>query len=270
MKRRAFLQVGAALAGGTAAWHGATEPAVGGDPETAAPTTVLVTSAQVPSMRRLADGLAERFAVRLTAPEPVSTELPFTQSELEPGEALDALVREVGTIVVAGPPTAAEDEFQQVDAGPRQLFHLLHAAASAGVRRVIYLSSLELVSGYDPAYMVDEDWRPWGEIDRGYLPLQLGEFCCREFARERKLQVVVLRLGSLVTPETEPPAEERQVVLQERDLLQAVRQAIEAESPFDARGLQAWSVIHILSHAPDNRFPLQRARRLLGYEPQSG
>ncbi len=269
MKRRAFLQVGAALAGGTAAWRAA-EPAVCSAEEAATGTTVLVTSAQLGSMRRLGAGLAERFAIRLTAAEAVDTELPFTASPLEPGEALDALVQGVQTIVHAGPPGTPENEVEQVDAGPRQLFHLLHAAHAAGVRRVIYLSSIELVSGYDPAYLVDEDWRPWGEINRGYLPVQLNEFTCREFARERKLQVVVLRLGTLVTPDEPRPTEDPPAWLDERDLLHAVRRAIEAESPFDARGLQAWSVIHILSRAPGNRFPLQRARRLLGYEPQFG
>lgn len=269
MKRRAFLQVSAALAGGTAAWRAA-EPAVGSAEEAATRTTVLVTSAQLAAMRRLAAGLSERFAIRLTATESVETELPFTASVLEPGEALEGLVQGVHTIVHTVPPGVPEDEVAQVDSGPRQLFHLLHAAHAAGVRRVIYLSSIALVSGYDPAYQVDEDWRPWGEINRGYLPVQLNEFTCREFARERKLQVVVLRLGTLVSPDGAGPSEASPAGLDERDLLQAVQRAIEAESPFDARGLQAWSVIHILSRSPGNRFPLQRARRLLGYEPQFG
>lgn len=254
------------MAGGAAAWNGAAEASTLPAQAAPAPTGVLITSAQTDLARTVAAGLADDFSVRLTALTPVETDLPFTASDLEPGEAIDALVRHVQTIVHVGLGVTPDDEREQVDRWPRRTYHLLQAAAVQGVRRVVYLSSLDLVGGYDPRYRVDEDWRPRVEIGSGDLPLQLGEFCCREFARERKLQVIVLRLGHVVRADARtPPADPKWV--DERDVVQAVRLAAAADSPFDGRGLQSWSVFHILSDLPDNRFPIERARRLLGYEP---
>jgi hypothetical protein len=166
-----------------------------------------------------------------------------------------------------GVAAAPDDEREQVDRWPRQTYHLLQAVAGQGVRRVVYLSSLDLVSDYDPQYLVDEDWRPRAKIGSGLLPLQLGEFCCREFAREGRLQVVVLRLARVKPADAQTPPDDSAWV-DERDVVQAVQRAVEADSPFDGRGLQTWSVFHILSDLPDSRFPIQRAGRLLGYEPK--
>ena len=264
MKRRAFLQAGVAMAGGAAAWN---EPA--GQAAHAAPskTTVLVTSAETDLARTLAAALADPFQVRLTATREVETDLPFTRSDLEPGEATEALVRDVQVVVHVGVAAPADEEREQVDRWPRQTYHLLQAAADGGVRRVVYLSSLDLVAGYDPKYLVDEAWRPQVPIGSGLLPLQLGEFCCREFAREGRLQVVVLRPGRVVSNNAQAENGDDAWVHQ-RDLAQAVQRAIEAEAPFAGGSLRPWSVFHILSNVPDSRFPIQNARRRLGYEPE--
>ena len=51
-------------------------------------------------------------------------------------------------------------------------------------------------------WTVAESWRPRPSVDSFVLSKHLGEFTCREFARERKLNVTCLRLGNLVTAET--------------------------------------------------------------------
>jgi nucleoside-diphosphate-sugar epimerase len=53
-------------------------------------------------------------------------------------------------------------------------------------------------AGYNESFEVDEEWRPLPTIASAGLSDHLGEFTCREFSREGKLNVVVLRLGNIM------------------------------------------------------------------------
>ncbi|MCH5375313.1 MAG: hypothetical protein JJ992_15180 [Planctomycetes bacterium] len=271
MKRREFLQqTGVAMAGGAAAL-GAPSSRVGraAEPDMRA-GTILVTSAENDLARQIAAGLADKKRVRLTAVQPVATDLPFTACELNADEATEQLVRDVSSIVHVGPAATGDSEMTLVDVWPRRTYNLLQAAVASGVRRVVYLSSLDLFDLYDPAYIVDEDFRPLPTPGTGMLPPYLGEYCCREFARLRQLQVVVLRFGQVLDPQSERPRTGAKGWLDIRDAVQAVRLALENEQISDGRGIETWSVFHIVSRADDPRFPISQAQRILGYEPKYG
>ena len=57
-----------------------------------------------------------------------------------------------------------------------------------GVPRLVYLSSLSQVNRYDAALAVTEQWRPKPSSSKSDLCFHLGEFVCREFAREAGLR----------------------------------------------------------------------------------
>lgn len=280
MKRRDFLRAGAAMAGGAAALvPGGTPGAENASPDRrAVPASadaaepdaswVLITSAETPLARTVATALAAKRRVRLTATSEVETDLPFTACELEVDPPIAALVRGAEVIVHVWPGGEPGDESKLVDRWPRQTYNLLRAAVAEGVKRVVYLSSLELLDGYDEKYLVDEDWRPQADPGSGLLPVYLGEFCCREFARQGRLEVVVLRLGPLAVPKPGKEAEHPSR-LYETDLVQAIERALTEPRISDARGIPSWSVMHLTSDAADSRFPITRARRLLGFEPQA-
>lgn len=140
----------------------------------------------------------------------------------------------------------------RIDCCTRSIYDLLQAAAAQGMRQVVYLSTLAMMAAYGEEFQVDEDWRPRpGDSDA--LPEYLGEFVCREFAREGKLGVVVLRLGELLLP----------------DAAQAVRLALAAQLAPAGPRLGTWSIVHIHS-GWSRRFPLTKAEKLLGYRPQPG
>ena len=83
----------------------------------------------------------------------------------------------------------------------RSTYNLLLAAAQHGVKNIVYLSSLAIMTGYPEDLAVDEDWRPLAKGDSPGLAEYLGEVVCREFAREGKIHAVVLRLGNVVQGE---------------------------------------------------------------------
>ena len=197
MKRRDFLQAGAViLAGANAVSAGENESTEKGDPK-----RILITCAEDRLAGTIAGRLAKNGEVRLTSTVDVRSDHPFVCSDLDHTEATDELVRGFDAIVhVAKPPVGANGE-EQIDYSTRQTYNLLFAAKAQGVHKVVLLSSLELFADYDDDFEVDENWRPLPTIDSASLSHHLAEFTCREFAREKTLNVVVLRLGHVVRAE---------------------------------------------------------------------
>jgi nucleoside-diphosphate-sugar epimerase len=269
MRRREFLQrTSSVMAGSAALWT-----ASAADVDAAAePGTdragVLVTGAETVLARQIAATLSDKYAVRLTSVEPVVTDLPFSPCSLEAEDEVAELLRGVSSIVHLGSAAAAELERSMVGLGPRRTYHLLQGAVAAGVRRVVHLGSLDLVDGFDSRYLVDEDFGPQTIPGTGLLPMYLDEFCCREFARSGRLQVVVLRLAPVTDANQPASASDGSPRLELQDAVQAVRRALETERISDGRGIDSWSVFHILSNPQACRFPISRAQRILGYAPQ--
>ena len=76
----------------------------------------------------------------------------------------------------------------------------------------------------------------------------LGEFTCREFAREGSVRVTCLRLGALDGDSTD--------ALTTADAVQAIAKALTANGPH-------WQVLHVQSDVPDARFPTGRMKEVL-------
>jgi nucleoside-diphosphate-sugar epimerase len=232
------------------------------------PKRVLVTSAHTDLAQAIADALAVNYEVHLTAPGEVATRHSFSKIELGDDSPVDTLVRGMDTIVhLAQPPDDARDE-DHIDDCTRGTYNLLRSAASEGVRHVFYLSSLELLIGYDEEFEVTEDWRPLPSDDAQVLSHCLGEFTCREFAREGRVGVVVLRLGKIVRADQLAGAPFNPLWIDQRDAVQAVSKAMKARLSGTGPLTRAWSVFHIHSGSPQARFTSERAKREFGYEPQ--
>ncbi len=116
-------------------------------------------------------------------------------------QSTNLVVRGMDAIVVVGEPLQDEPDVDYLDAMTRRLYNLLMAAYEEGTTRVVYLSTLELMDAYGPDYIVTERWRPRPTPEPYLMGKHLGEYVCREFAREHKLSVVVLRLGTVVSAE---------------------------------------------------------------------
>lgn len=269
MKRREFLQrTGAVVTGGTAAWTATRGELSAANEANQDRQRVLVTGAENELARRIAAALADDWTVHTTSTTQVDSDLPFTMSSLESEAEIQPLLQDVAAIVHAGCAASADQERTQIGQTPRRTYHLLQAAAAAGVRRMVFLSSLDQMDHVDSQYLVDEDFQPQPMPGTGQLVHQLEEVCCREFARSRQLQIVVLRLAALTQQDAAAAAEDSAPAVTASDVIRAVRLALETERISDGRGIETWSIFHILSNPDRTRFPIQRAKRLLGYSPQ--
>lgn len=230
---------------------------------------VRITSSHSWLAQALGARLREKYSVSLTSPGNLeASSLPFTQSPLDHDEATRALVRGIDAIVHVAQPLTGASEGERIDYRTRATYNLLRAAVDEGVEAVVYLSSLNMLTGYDTDFVVDEEWEPRPTVESGSLSDHLGEFTCREFTRDGKLRVTVLRLGKIVrASEVNGPWDPLWV--DEQDVLQAVSLTLAAQLATPKPRLGPWSVFHILSASPQARFSVAKARRVLGYQPQS-
>ena len=228
---------------------------------------ILITSAGSKLARNVAGTLAAEHTLRLTELYPVDTvEGTFVHSELGHDESTNELVRGVDTIIhIAEIPSDLLAEADQpynyaIDYQTRCTYNLLMAASEEGVKHAIYASTLRLFEQHGEDWTVTESWRPRPSVDSFVLSKHLGEFTCREFGREGKLNVTCLRLGNLVTADAAATAELDSMWLEMNDAVTAFQGALESPSP--------WRVFHIQSEFPGSRFAIGKAKGHLKFDPQ--
>jgi hypothetical protein len=263
MQRRAFLKSSAAVAAaGASACTAASDitPAAG-------IRRVLITSAEHPFASALADHLGMSYEILLTGLSGTESKHPFQQCDLDHEEPTDKLVEGIDAIVHLGEPLPDDDVQQQIDHLTRRTYNLLLAAANAGVQKVVYLSSLDIMTAYDPKFLVNEAWKPRPALTGPSLPKHLGEYTCREFARVGRFPIVTLRLGKVVRSSEMSPGSFDPMSVAEEDVAQAVRAALEKQFEDTGSSLSRWAVLHISSGSDQARFDSNRAKGVLGYEP---
>ena len=179
-----------------------------------------------------------------------------------------ALVKGADAIVHSGDTDPKASVSDRLNVAMRCTYNLLWAAVEERVPRIIFLSSLGLLDGYDEDLAVTERWRPIPTTDPALLSFHLGEYVCREFARERRISVTCLRLGTLIWDSDSGGAICSQALYPD-DATQAVDRAISAETPSSTwtTTSRTWIVFHIQSSVPDARYLTSAAQDGLGFSP---
>ena len=228
---------------------------------------ILITSAGSELARSLAGALAQEHTLRLTELYPVEdVGGTFVQSELGHDESTNELVRDIDTIIhiAETPPKllaeAEQPENYAIDYQTRCTYNLLMAAVAEGVKHFIYASTLRLFEQHGEDWTVTESWRPRPSVYSFVLSKHLGEFTCREFGREGKIDVTCLRLGNLITADAAATAEYDSMGLEMNDAVAAFQCALESSAP--------WRIFHIQSEFPGSRFSIGKAKGHLKFDPQ--
>jgi uronate dehydrogenase len=218
---------------------------------------------------RLAQDLAKTLSIRHDVVLADRSELPagdgyaVAAATLSHTGATNALVRGMDAIVHGADTGLGESESERLDLAMRCTYNLLWAAAEEGVGRVVLLSSLQVLDGYDEDMTVTETWRPVPTTDLDVLSHHLSEYVCREFGRERKTGIICLRLGDLVWDD-EGEGVRSSSALYFDDAAQAVERAMAVERP--AVGPD-WKLLHIQSAVPGARYTTDNATNYFEYSP---
>ena len=181
-------------------------------------------------------------------------------------EAQNELVKDVDTVVHSLQDSPSIDESERLDQAMRQTYNLLWTCVQGGVSRFVFLSSLSSMKSYPENYLVNEKWRPLPTTEIDGLCFHLAEFVCREYGRERGIDVRVLRLGDLDWD----GESDSDSVLYGSDALNGVIRAIEVDLEAGSWApASKWNVFHLQSGNPSkpSRFSTRKAEIELGFIP---
>jgi uronate dehydrogenase len=156
-----------------------------------------------------------------------------------------------------------DDAFNQArfDVNVKGTWNVLEAARRAGVRRLVFTSSLMVVWGYDPPAPVASDAPP-RPVGAYALTKQLGEVLCEHYSRQCGLSIVCLRIPKPISLD-EPTWKQSRVRPQWiafPDLVQAYRLALTVPDI-------GFEIITVVGESSQRLWDLTRAERVLGYRP---
>jgi nucleoside-diphosphate-sugar epimerase len=177
---------------------------------------------------------------------------------------LKQLCRDIDTVVhLAATPDPSAVWNQILSNNIVGTYNLMVAAKSAGVRRVIYASSIHAVGGYPKDVQV-KTTDPVNPGDLYGVSKCFGEALGRYMAEQEGLSVIALRIGAFLPPESvekDSGIGVAPMFVSPRDLAQLIERCIESQTI-------RWAVFHALSGNRFKRLDITDARELLGYRPQ--
>lgn len=185
------------------------------------------------------------------------------EANLDDRSRLIALCQGMDTVVhlAADPsPDAAWDSLLQ--ANIVGTYNLMSAARVAGVKRVVYASSIHAVSGYPPDVQVKTS-EPVNPGDLYGVSKCFGEALGRYFAEQEGMSVIALRIGAFqpLREAADPHnANLLDAFVSRRDMNQLIVRCVDDET-------LRFAIFHGLSNNRFKRLDLSDARALLGYEP---
>jgi nucleoside-diphosphate-sugar epimerase len=202
--------------------------------------------------------VAGRYVLRATDVRPV--EFPdFVLADLSDADALARACAEVDTVVHLGANPSLDADWESLlpanIVGTQNVFA---AASAAGVRRVVYASSVHAVSGYPAGRQISAD----DPVNPGNLygvTKVFGESLGRYYAEQRGMSVIALRIGAFHTEGTQPEPQPYNdfLHLAETDLYRIMIRAIEV------RGV-GYAVVNAISEQVGGRLDITATRELLG------
>lgn len=186
------------------------------------------------------------------------------QSDLGSLRQLTDLCAGIDTVIhLGGEPNADAPWSSLLPANIIGTYHLFVAAKTAGVRRVIYASSIHAVSGY-PVDVQVKTSEPVNPGDLYGVSKCFGEALGRYMAEQEGLSVIALRIGAF-QPIAVAQASKNSALLDafvsDRDLHQLIVRCVDDDH-------LRFAIFHGLSNNRFKRLDITDAREAVGYAPQ--
>lgn len=227
---------------------------------------ILLTGAAGLIGRQLTRGLESEHELRLSDMRPIDGDSRFVPCDVTRPDEVQSAMRGMDAVVHLAIASGHEGEFEEdafnqkrFDVNVRGTWNVLEAARRAGVRRLIFTSSLMVVWGYRPPEWVaaDAPARPVGTYAQ---TKHLGEILCEHAARTHGLSIVCLRISKPIDLD-DPSWKNRPIRPQWvafPDLVEAYRMALRTP---DA----GFEIVTVVGESARCRWDLSKAEQVLGY-----
>ncbi len=160
------------------------------------------------------------------------------------------------------------DDNSDLGAGVRGLYHILSCCLQHGVRRVVFQSTINITWPSWDSWRITEEETPRPGTQGYTLGKTLAEDLCRSFARCHDMTIAAIRVGGVFTFEAEGHGGGPDVhylpssCVERRDIAQAHELCLTKDLP------SSFEIFHIFHDRPGSRFPIDKAKRILGYQPR--
>lgn len=228
-------------------------------------------------------GLARRRHSSDRISESRMVEVPENRFHLANLEDFDAIARAVEgrelVVHMAADPSGARGWESVHDSNVVGAYNVFEAARLAGVKRVIFASSIQTVFGYrdtEPYKTIFE--ARYDEVDPTEIPKLTHESCARPlnlyaaskvwgealahaYAHRHGMSCIVLRIGWVVEEDRPPNSRGQNQWCSQRDIAQLIQCCVDA--PDDLR----FDIFYGVSNNDYNWVDIAHAREVVGYEP---
>ena len=237
---------------------------------------VLVTGGAGQLAQAIVRELTPEHHVRVVESSPVETpeSVEFVRADILDLEQAWAIMRGMDAVIHTGdpPPNLPKDPSERdeeiLDFKTRGTHNVMHVAVDAGIKKLIYASSLAPMRSYPDDVTVTELWKPRPSLDMWEMATYLGELTTREFARDYLVTATGLRLGDLVVEEDVAAQPPNLMWLDIRDAARAFRGALERDVSQSPAWQQRWAIYHIVADVTNPKFLISAAQREIGYRPE--
>ncbi len=184
----------------------------------------------------------------------VTVDVTAFEQVLEASRGMDAIMN----FTVVRP-----DPVQSFHVNTRGAWHVMKAAAELGIKKVIHTGPQTINLAHAHDFGIADVPRAPGTNYYGCTKMLSSEIC-RIFSRQYGIQTIVFHFLGLRPRPTEPVSgrDFHQFAIIYDDLAHACRLALEVESVPD--GFQDFNMLSFEAHG---RYSVEKARRLLGFEP---
>ncbi len=163
---------------------------------------------------------------------------------------------------------AAVQDTTDLGSGVRALYQLLSSCLRHGVGRFVFQSTINITAPSWDSWRIAEDETPRPGTQGYTLGKTLAEDLCRSFARCHDITIAAIRVGGVFTFEEEGRGGGPDVhylpssCVERRDIAQAHGLCLTQSLP------SRFEIFHIFHDRPGSRFPIDKAKTILGYQPQ--
>jgi len=228
---------------------------------------VLITGATGTIGRRLVSRLESEHELILTSRSVVEVDDRWRQVDVTELDQVEAAAEGVDAIIHLAIATGHEGDYEddrfndeRWDINAKGTYNVFEAAARAGVRRVIYTSSLTVVWGYPAPEWVAAD-APGKPVETYGLTKYVGEQIARTYARLHQMEVLCLRIPAPVDVD-DPTSREDSILPQ----WMAFSDLVEAFSLSLTAQVTGCEVVTLVGESLKRRWDLSKVEELLGYK----
>lgn len=231
---------------------------------------VLITGATGRIGSKLAARLEGEHELRLLSRHPVAGDGRWHRADITDLKRVVPVCQGMDAVVHLAIATGHEGDYEdddfnaaRFDINVKGTYNVFEAAARAGVKRVVYASSLTAVWGYPAPQWVEGD-APARPVDTYGFTKYVGEEIGRYYARMHPMSVVCMRLPAPV--DVEDPASRSGTLLPQwmayPDMVEALSLALTAP-------VTGMEIVTVVGESSRRRWDLERAQKVLGWRPRT-